>query len=61
MKNAFAIITFCFLTACFSILWLAVLMQLEQHNQFANYFAVAFVGGCLSFLGYLKLENRKTK
>lgn len=59
MKHLLVIITFCFLTACFGILWLGVLMQLEQHNQFAQYFAVAFVGGCLSFIGYLKLENRK--
>ena len=61
MKNLFAVITFCFLTSCFSILWLAVFMQLEQNNQFAKYFAVAFVGGCLSLLGYLKLENQKMK
>jgi predicted permease len=62
MKNVFAIITFASLTTCFSILWLAVLMQLENSDKmFTQWFAIAFVTASLSFLGYLKLENRKTK
>jgi predicted permease len=62
MKNLFAIITFASLTICFSILWLAVLMQLENSDKaFTQWFAIAFVTASLSFLGYLKLENRKTK
>lgn len=60
MKNIFAIITFASLTTCFSILWMAVLMQLENSDKaFTRWFAIAFVTASLSFLGYLKLENRK--
>jgi hypothetical protein len=62
MKNLFAVITFIALTTCFSILWLAVLMQLENSDKmFTQWFAIAFVTASLSFLAYLKLENRKTK
>jgi len=59
MKNFFASVTFCLLTICFGILWLAVLVKLEQDTLLVKYFSVAFIAGCLSFLAYLKLENNK--
>lgn len=60
MKNFFGIIAFVFLTMCFSILFLAVLVQLDDSDrQFTNMFALFFVCACVSVVAFLKLDNRK--
>jgi hypothetical protein len=60
MKNAMYIIGCILLTLCFSILFLCTLMQLEEADkQFTRAFAMFFVGACLFFVAYLRLDNNK--
>ena len=60
MKNAMYIIGFILLTLCFSVLFLCALMQLDDADrQFTNAFAMFFVGACLFFVAYLRLDNTK--
>lgn len=60
MKNFFAILTFCLLVGCFSILFMGVFLQVDDIDRmFTKLFAVFFALGTLSFNAFLKLDNRK--
>lgn len=60
MKNFFAILTFCLLVSCFSILFIGVFLQVDDSDRmFTKLFAVFFALGTLSFNAFLKLDNRK--
>lgn len=60
MRNFFAILTFCLLVSCFSILFIGVFTQVtDQDQMFTKLFATFFALGTIAFNIFLKLDNRK--
>lgn len=60
MRNFFAILTFCLLVGCFSILFIGVFTQVNDSDRmFTKLFAVFFAVGTLSFNAFLRLDNNK--
>jgi hypothetical protein len=59
MKNFLTILTFCSLTASFSVLGIGLALDNHSDNVYTKLFALFFVISCVSFLGYLKALNKR--
>lgn len=54
-----SVITFCLLAACVGLLVLGV--TIDDSRMWAKLFALFFIMGSVSFLGYLKALNQENK